>query len=183
DKKASDFNSGIRAGKCPPGSHKNSGNPDNTAKPVCCYAGVHEPKDAGFCSDSDTACVHHMKYQLQLQSELPQWFLQFSGFSLFYQKQAGVMNELAGSSRPGRRWVPWFSRLQHKVSLIHSVLSMQNGCILHIDKVQVGESPEFRNGASVEGVVKCLNGVKKLSLRSYCGDLKPVKDEMTPSMK
>ncbi|XP_037565470.2 uncharacterized protein LOC119445217 [Dermacentor silvarum] len=51
--------------------------------------------------------------------------------------------------------------------MTYSVLSMQNGCILHTEQVQVGESPEVPNSVSMEkqGLAKCLMGVEKLGIR------------------
>ncbi|XP_037498631.2 uncharacterized protein LOC119372223 [Rhipicephalus sanguineus] len=50
--------------------------------------------------------------------------------------------------------------------LTYSVLAMQNGCILHTEQVQVGESPEVPNSVSMEkhGLAKCLTAVEKLGI-------------------
>ncbi|KAL1434625.1 hypothetical protein MTO96_011490 [Rhipicephalus appendiculatus] len=51
--------------------------------------------------------------------------------------------------------------------LTYSVLAMQNGCILHTEQVQVGESPEVPNSVSMEkrGLAKCLTAVENLGLK------------------
>ncbi|KAL1487066.1 hypothetical protein MTO96_008367 [Rhipicephalus appendiculatus] len=50
--------------------------------------------------------------------------------------------------------------------LRYSVLAIQNGCILHTEQVQLGESPEVRNSVSTEkqGLAKCLTAVENLGI-------------------
>ncbi|KAH7946325.1 hypothetical protein HPB49_023236 [Dermacentor silvarum] len=86
---------------------------------------------------------------------------------LFHRKQAEMASELAGLqvdlAGDGRCDSPGYSAKY----MTYSVLSMQNGCILHTEQVQVGESPEVPNSVSMEkqGLAKCLMGVEKLGIR------------------
>ncbi|KAH7940575.1 hypothetical protein HPB49_002125 [Dermacentor silvarum] len=69
---------------------------------------------------------------------------------LFHRKQAEMASELAGLqvhlAGDGCCDSPGYSAKY----MIYSVLSMQNGCILHTEQVQVGESPEVPNSVSMK---------------------------------
>ncbi|XP_037529147.1 uncharacterized protein LOC119406472 [Rhipicephalus sanguineus] len=88
---------------------------------------------------------------------------------LFLKKQAAMVNsltdlrvDLAGD---GRCDSPGYSAKY----LAYSVLAAQNGCILHTEQVQVGESPEVPNSVSME-----KQGFYFFYLFStYCGPLGP----------
>ncbi|KAL1437561.1 hypothetical protein MTO96_048836 [Rhipicephalus appendiculatus] len=85
---------------------------------------------------------------------------------LFLQKQAVMVDALADLqvdlAGDGRCDSPGYSAKY----LTYSVLAMQNGCILHTEQVQVGESPEVPNSVSMEkrGLAKCLTAVENLGI-------------------
>ncbi|KAL1483282.1 hypothetical protein MTO96_033298 [Rhipicephalus appendiculatus] len=87
-------------------------------------------------------------------------------YTLFLQKQAVMVDSLADLqvdlTGDGRCDSPGYSAKY----LTYSVLAMQNGCILHSEQVQVGESPEVTNSVSMEkrGLAKCLTALENLGI-------------------
>ncbi|KAH6921105.1 hypothetical protein HPB50_027906 [Hyalomma asiaticum] len=96
---------------------------------------------------------------------------------LYLQRQAEMVKDLADSqidlAGDGRCDSPGYSTKY----MTYSVLAMQNGCILHTEQVQVGESPEVPNSVSMEkeGLAKCLTAVEELgvNIRSLTTDRHP----------
>ncbi|KAH7961481.1 hypothetical protein HPB52_009362 [Rhipicephalus sanguineus] len=85
---------------------------------------------------------------------------------LFLKKQSAMVDSLADMrvdlAGDGRCDSPGYSAKY----LAYSVLAVQNGCILHTEQVQVGESPEVPNSVSMEkqGLAKCLTAVEELGI-------------------
>ncbi|KAH6926479.1 hypothetical protein HPB50_018739 [Hyalomma asiaticum] len=95
---------------------------------------------------------------------------------LFLQRQAEMVKDLADSqidlAGDGRCDSPGYSVKY----MTYSVLAMQNGCTLHTEQVQVGESPEVPNSVSMEnqGLTKCWTAAEELgiNMRSLTTGLK-----------